>query len=322
MADRIAWTATLKRDAEKNNNSSMYEEFDDTDGYATLVRTRFASDVTDSQIKNKNACCPGCSPRFTYAFSYGMALFAFLLAVNFKQLPDPSLYVPPWSTHNAKHCNANSTSCWQSLLIGNLLNDEYLLREPDEVVIGVMVLWGLHFLRRFAEVLFLHDYRRRVWKTECILLPLYHLVMSFWIGWSCNYYLGYFTPFYPILISGAVLFIVGEIGNCAGHVRLFKLRRKPYSAVEMERTPSQHVLPKGFLFQVICCPHYVFEIITWIGFSILSCTLASYVFAFFTLIIMCVKGRMRYSAYCREFHGRSNVPRYNKKRKAIIPYIL
>ena len=333
MADRIAWTATLKRDAEKNNNSfgSSYYDLDEMDGqYATLVRTRHPETSYQEPPSAQNGkCCPACSPRFTYAFSCGLALFAFLVAVNVHTLPELSRLIPPWSTFNEQYCPIETTSnstidrvCWQSPFLGNLLEEEYQLNNMVEIVIGIICLWGFHFLRRFGEIMFLHDYRRKVWKTEFILLPIYHLIFGFWIGWSCNFHLvRYNPPFYPILASGGVLFVVGEVGNCASHIKLYHLRNRPYSKMQMELTPSQHILPNGFLFQVICCPHYLFEIITWLGFAMATCTLASYVFALFTLVILAVKGRMRYSAYCKEFHGRHKVPRYEKNRKSLIPFI-
>lgn len=316
-SERLAWTGRLMYESETNNNSftsaasNGAPSMDNLDmSMATLPRnTSTLPRGTYRKLRDKNGelepekpkseCCLGCSPRVAYALSCFLATAAFMAAANIQTLPEA-----PWP------------------VTGNLLPKNQWVGYPNyipEVVAVVICMFGLHYLRRFGEVLFLHDYRRLVWKTECLLLPPYHTAFGFWLGWSVNHAHEYYTPTWPILASGAALFIAGEIGNCITHVKLWQLRRKPYSDKMMRKVPSQHLIPKGFWFQLICCPHYVFEMVTWLGFAMATCTLAACCFFLCTTFILLVKGRLRYRDYCKEFDGRNRKPKYKRWRKAIIP---
>ena len=315
-SERLAWTGRLMYESETNNNSfssagTGAPSVDQLDmsmatlprGTSTLPRGTYRKlrdkngDLESEKTDNK--CCPGCSPRLTYALSCFFATAAFMAAANIQTLP-----VLPWPA------------------IGNLLPKDQWVQYPPGMpeIVGIVIgMFGLHYLRRFGEVLFLHDYRRLVWKSECLFMPLYHAAFGFWMGWSVNHNLEYIVPTWPILASGGILFLTGEIGNCISHVKLWQLRRKPYSEVMMRKVASQHLLPKGFWFQLICCPHYVFEIVTWLGFAMATCTLSAGCFFVCNTFILLVKGRLRYRAYCKEFDGRNRKPRYKRWRKSMIP---
>ncbi len=66
-------------------------------------------------------------------------------------------------------------------------------------------------------------------------------------------------------------FALGEAGNAWAHVKLCRLRSGAGLA--------ERALPSGGLFQLIDCPHYLFEIVSWIGFALVAAVLQSWVFA-------------------------------------------
>jgi very-long-chain enoyl-CoA reductase len=74
-------------------------------------------------------------------------------------------------------------------------------------------------------------------------------------------------PLINLLYPGIALFPVGIIGNVYHLYLLSKLRGKGENVYK---------IPKGGLFDYLICPHYLFEIIWFYGFSLISQTLSHY----------------------------------------------
>ncbi|ELU09649.1 hypothetical protein CAPTEDRAFT_119094 [Capitella teleta] len=187
-------------------------------------------------------------------------------------------------------------------------------------------MWGLHFLRRFTEVLFVHVFKHQVSLLQIIGFGVHFLLFGLWIGCSVNYKMcsnSVFTAYQPppasLVGMGAILFVLGEIGNSACHISLRKFRtssRKSYT------TSQGHSLPTGFWFKYISGPHYFFEITTWVGFAISTCTLAAVVFLFVSAIILVISARCQHLEYLSDFNGERGRPDYSKlRRKVIFPGI-
>ncbi|MFS8005095.1 putative 3-oxo-5-alpha-steroid 4-dehydrogenase (NADP(+)) [Helianthus anomalus] len=62
---------------------------------------------------------------------------------------------------------------------------------------------------------------------------------------------------------GLILFILGISGNFYHHNLLSKLRNN---------NEKEYKIPRGGLFDLVICPHYLFEIIIFIGISFISRT--------------------------------------------------
>jgi very-long-chain enoyl-CoA reductase len=74
-------------------------------------------------------------------------------------------------------------------------------------------------------------------------------------------------PLINLLYPGIALFPVGIIGNVYHLYLLSKLRGKG---------EKEYKISKGGLFDYVICPHYLFEIIGFYGFSFISQTLSHY----------------------------------------------
>ena len=61
----------------------------------------------------------------------------------------------------------------------------------------------------------------------------------------------------PRIVPGVGLWAVGQLGNLYHHYLLTLLRKPGETAYKV---------PRGGAFGLVCCPHYLFEIIGWIGF--------------------------------------------------------
>ena len=81
-------------------------------------------------------------------------------------------------------------------------------------------------------------------------------------------------------------------------------------------------LPSGGLFRLVSCPHYLFEIVVWIGFFAAAPNDATRTFLWVGAAIMLVRALFRHRAYRRRFDGREGRPLYPRSRRALIPYVV
>ena len=254
---------------------------------------------TDVSHRPKPCGCTGngCGRVLVWSLAYFGAAQMFLLGVNVGFLPKAPFPV-----------------------IGNVLPLRFVLLS-DEAILIPMIAWGLHYLRRFGEVLFLDDYRQSMPWGVSVGASVYYWGFGFWIGYSANFKLGYLTPTWQFLVPGMILFVIGEVGSCAVHLAQRQLRKRPGSQSVLSSSGSQHVMPTGVLFKYVSCPNYTFEIISWIGFGFMTFTLPAALFLLTSLTVMLIIANRKHKAYKAEFDGKEGRPLYPEKRKAIIPFI-
>jgi very-long-chain enoyl-CoA reductase len=169
----------------------------------------------------------------------------------------------------------------------------------------VLVLWGLHFARRAVEALVVHRYSKTAFPwTDAVIEYVYYWAFASWIGASLPA-LG-LTPLHGI---GVCLFCIGELGNARAHWILRQLRTESRGKW----------IPRGFFFELVSCPHYSFEITTWVGFALVAQSLASAAFCLVGGGILGFWAHTRHLAYRKEFDGRDGRELYPAKRRALIP---
>jgi very-long-chain enoyl-CoA reductase len=173
-------------------------------------------------------------------------------------------------------------------------------------------LWTFHFLRRAYESALVHRYSKaRIEPGDYSTEYAYYWGFAAWIAWSVS------SPTYrePGLLLqslGLVGFLVAERGNARAH-RLLRDLREPGSSLKR--------IPRGFLFERLSCPHYFFEILSWVGFNLVTGTLAGTVFLLVGAGILAAWARTRHLAYQREFDGREGRELYPPERRALIPFL-
>ncbi|XP_066282440.1 very-long-chain enoyl-CoA reductase-like [Branchiostoma lanceolatum] len=205
-------------------------------------------------------------------------------------------------------------------VVGSLLASDGGFGEWTSAGYVLMALWCFHFIRRFVEVLFVHDYRSRLDYLEGVGTPVYYWVFSFWVGLSLRSDLGYVNTHLPLFVIGSLVFLVGEIGNGLSHLQLRSLRSSKNNHL-LYQTKSQHVVPHGLMFELVSCPHYFFEIISWLGFSLATWALSVIVFLAATVVTLCFYGYQKHKAYRTEFDGAEGRELYPPNRKALIPFV-
>ncbi|KAE8037921.1 hypothetical protein FH972_010471 [Carpinus fangiana] len=164
----------------------------------------------------------------------------------------------------------------------------------------------LHFFKRVFEVLFVHKYSGGMILDSVILISLSYFLSTATMIYAQQLTQGISEPPVDLKYPGILLFLVGTSGNFYHHYLLSKLRG------ERER---EYKIPKGGLFDSVICPHYLFEIISFLGISFISQT--SYAFSFTLGTIFYLMGR----SYATRRWYLSKFEDFSEDVKALIPYV-
>jgi hypothetical protein len=106
---------------------------------------------------------------------------------------------------------------------------------------------------------------------------------------------------------GGLIFLSGFILNKSADERLRLLRNG---------NREEYVLPEGWLFNYISCPHYFGEIVEWGGWAIMTWSLPGLAFFLFTFANLFPRALASHNWYKAKF------PDYPSGRKAVIPFII
>ncbi|CAI8593858.1 unnamed protein product [Vicia faba] len=164
----------------------------------------------------------------------------------------------------------------------------------------------IHFFKRLFEVLFVHKYSGSMALESAIIITLSYFLSSATMIYAQHLTLNLPEPSINLLYPGIAMFLVGITGNLYHHYLLSKLRGKG---------EKQYKIPKGGLFEFVICPHYLFEIIGFYGFSLISQTLFGFSFAIGTTFYLLGRSYATRRWYLSKFED------FPKNVKAIIPFI-
>ncbi len=79
-----------------------------------------------------------------------------------------------------------------------------------------------------------------------------------------------FTYCFAFCLWYTALFAIGIAGNYYHHLLLARLRDHKLSG------DSKYIAPKGGLFDYVATPHYLFELIGWLGIAVVSQQMNAY----------------------------------------------
>ncbi|XAR53560.1 3-oxo-5-alpha-steroid 4-dehydrogenase (NADP(+)) [Bertholletia excelsa] len=165
----------------------------------------------------------------------------------------------------------------------------------------------IHFFKRVLEVLFVHKFSGGMALDSAIIISLAYFSSS-----ACMLYIQHLTewlaePSVDLKYPGVLIFLVGISGNFYHHYLLSKLREKG--------SDKSYKIPKGGLFSLVICPHYLFEILGFIGIFFVSQTLFMFSCVFGIALYLTARSYMTRKWYVAKFE---NFPR---EVKALIPYV-
>jgi very-long-chain enoyl-CoA reductase len=172
------------------------------------------------------------------------------------------------------------------------------------------VMWCVHFARRAAESAWVHRYGKAVVPIGDVVTEyIYYWAFAAWNAWALTS-AAYREPASWLIVVGAVVFVLAELGNARAHRMLRDLR--PIGS-------KQRVIPRGFLFEKVSCPHYLFEISSWVGFALVTETWAALAFLVVGAGILGAWAHTRHAAYLKDFDGNEGREKYPSSRRALIP---
>ena len=157
------------------------------------------------------------------------------------------------------------------------------------------------------QVLFIHRYSGRIAIDTAIFISFVYSLEAVSFFYVMQRSEGLPSPTVDLMSLGILLFVTGMGGNLYHHYLLSRLRKdgeKGYS------------IPQGGLFEFVICPHYLFEIIDFVGLAFISQT--SFGFCTVTMIFLYLLGRSLSTRawYLKKFEG------FPSNRKALIPFVI
>jgi steroid 5-alpha reductase family enzyme len=110
----------------------------------------------------------------------------------------------------------------------------------------------------------------------------------------------------PLCVLGLALFVAGFALHVTSDAIIRSLRRDG---------EKEYQIPRGGLFRLVSNPNYLGEIVQWIGFALLTQSLAAWAFALFTFCNVFPRAIANHKWYREHFAD------YPKERKIIVPLI-
>lgn len=178
-------------------------------------------------------------------------------------------------------------------------------------LLTAFALWVLHYFNR--AIIFPFRLKTKGKKMPVVIMGsaiFFNLVNGFING----YWLANFTPENKTdfdtnlrIVIGAVVFLAGFIINQYHDTLLINLRKG---------TNTGYQIPYGGLFRFVSCPNFLGEIITWLGFFIVTQSLPALAFLVWTMANLIPRALDHHKWYRSEF------PEYPAKRMAVFPFLV
>jgi len=187
----------------------------------------------------------------------------------------------------------------------------FFLSSGINLITSVLIfLWLAHYLYRTFIYSFRQSGRNKPYPLILVLMAfIFNCLNGTVNGYGVFHIYQYRTDWFWSFnfIAGLLIFISGFLINKIADEKLRSLRKN---------NPLEYILPQGWLFKYISCPHYLGEIIEWTGWAILTWSLPGLAFAVFTFANLFPRAIASHQWY------KLNFPEYPKERKAVIPFII
>lgn len=188
--------------------------------------------------------------------------------------------------------------------------------QPMHFVVHVAaVCWAIHYGKRLLETLFVHRFSHGT-------MPIMNLFKNCSYYWLFGLYIGYYVnhPLYTSpslgdyqMYAGLAAFLFSEMGNFSIHVALRNLRP---SGTKERKIPVPTGNPFTWLFDLVSCPNYTYEVMAWLSFTVMTQCLPAGLFTLAGFYQMAVWALGKHRNYKKEFAN------YPKNRTAIVPFLL
>jgi 3-oxo-5-alpha-steroid 4-dehydrogenase 1 len=184
-----------------------------------------------------------------------------------------------------------------SLVVTSLVVD--VLPGPSSSQLLVIGLLAIHFGKRCFEAVFVHKYSGPIDIQSVALIGAnYSLVTA-----VAAIAIEETPPIDAFTWLGVVLFAAGELANLHHHRLLARLRR----------SESGYLIPRGALFEVVSAPHYLVELVAWLGIALVAHHLIFYLILAIMVVYLGDRAAQTHAWYRERF------PDYPPRRRRILP---
>ena len=174
-----------------------------------------------------------------------------------------------------------------------------------------IVLWIIHYFNR--SVIFPLRIKTKLKKMPliiAILAFLFNVINGlvngiYFSSMRYDYSISWLST--PEFVIGISLFVIGFYINNKSDSYLISLRKD---------NEKGYVIPKRGFFKYVSCPNFFGEILEWLGFAIMTWSVAGLAFFLWTFFNLVPRSLSHHKWYKKKF------PEYPKERKAVFPTIL
>ncbi|XP_066449320.1 very-long-chain enoyl-CoA reductase isoform X1 [Eleutherodactylus coqui] len=174
---------------------------------------------------------------------------------------------------------------------------------------------SFHYIKRLLETLFVHRFSHGTMPLRNIFKNcMYYWGFAAWMAYYINHPL-YTPPVYgeEQVKLATIIFLFCQLGNFSIHIALRNLRP---AGSKTRKIPFPTRNPFTWIFLLVSCPNYTYEVGSWIGFAIMTQCLPVALFSLVGFIQMTIWAKGKHRSYLKEFKD------YPPLRSPIIPFIL
>uniref|UniRef100_G3VD98 very-long-chain enoyl-CoA reductase n=1 Tax=Sarcophilus harrisii TaxID=9305 RepID=G3VD98_SARHA len=174
---------------------------------------------------------------------------------------------------------------------------------------------SFHYIKRLLETLFVHRFSHGTMPLRNIFKNCtYYWGFAAWMAYYINHPL-YTPPTYggQQVKLALGIFVLCQLGNFSIHIALRNLRP---AGSKTRKIPYPTKNPFTWLFLLVSCPNYTYEVGSWIGFAIMTQCLPVALFSLVGFIQMTIWAKGKHRSYLKEFRD------YPPLRSPIIPFLL
>jgi steroid 5-alpha reductase family enzyme len=177
-------------------------------------------------------------------------------------------------------------------------------------VLVFITAWLMHYLHRTFIYPFRQSGREKSFPLLLVLMAiLFNSINGYINGFGVFHLKDYGTSWLLSwqFISGLLIFVTGFVVNKSADEKLKLLRKE---------NPVEYVIPEGWLFRYISCPHYFGELTEWAGWAVMTWSLpglAFFIFTFANLFPRAISSHKWYRSHFRD---------YPPERKAVLPFLI
>jgi len=177
------------------------------------------------------------------------------------------------------------------------------LASPSAYQLLVFACLSTHFVKRLLESWFLHKYSGSMSPLAAVAISFFYSLTTFFPAYFNR---GPVGDIDPLVYAGLGVFFIGETMNFVHHKILADLRQ----------TRMVYLIPRGGLFDLVACPHYLFELISWFGLCLIFRHFSMFLFFSLMVLYLLVRSLQTLTWYRERF------PDFPPDRRAIFPFIL